>query len=111
MTRVSLSLLIFFAVSVSACGHGGDEAVIRQAESRLALPKRADPLLSYDRYYAISGRSATGIFIRSETGKGTIAIVATEKDLPFVADGSCGVIHVRLNLDDRKWERPACNMI
>jgi hypothetical protein len=108
MTRLWLSLLPVFLVL--ACGSGGgDEALIRRSEAKLALPLNADPMSRYDRYYAISGRTAVGTFIWSETGRGKVTIVATEKDLPFVADGGCGVIHVRLDLEKEVWERPYCN--
>ncbi|HEX8620982.1 MAG TPA: hypothetical protein VF718_03355 [Allosphingosinicella sp.] len=93
----------------SACGAAGDESIVRDAEARLVLPAGADPLARYDRHYAISGTTATGIFLRSETGEGKVAFVATERDLPFVADGGCGVVEVRLNLKSKVWERPFCH--
>jgi hypothetical protein len=106
MTRIWLSLLI--VLSICAC-RDRSCIIIDHAEAKLEMPRRAESLRTYDRYYVILGRIAKGIFIRSETGDGHIKIVSLEKDLPFVADGGCGVIDVSLNLDTEAWSKPLCH--
>ena len=105
MIRLSLPLML---VLFTSCTNANDETVIREAEARLVLPAKADPLSSYDRFYAVTGRGVRGIFIWSPSGKGKMRMVVTEKELPFVADGGCGVIQVRLDLKTKLWERPYC---
>lgn len=106
---IRLALLLVALLASSACQVTGSEAIIRSAETKLVMPKDADPLLRYDRYYAISGTVATGVFIRSEGELGKMNIVAKREDLPFVADGGCGVVEVRLDLKKGVWERPFCH--
>jgi hypothetical protein len=107
MNRPWFPLSLLFVAA--GCGNLDDELEIRQAEAQLVLPEGADPISAYDRYYSVSGRSAKGIFIRSETGKGKMVIVASDKNRPFVWDGGCGVIEAQLDLEKRKWQRPFCH--
>ena len=107
MMRYTFFLAVVFAAS--ACQNNSKETLILEAETKLTMPKNADSLHNYNRYYAISGETATGVFIRSEGGPGKVEIVATNKDLPFVADGGCGVVEVRLDLKTKGWERPFCH--
>jgi hypothetical protein len=97
-------------LTVAACDSPEDTtALIERAETELVLPANARALGSYDRFYAISGDKAEGIFLSSSKGKGKITIARTKKDLPFVADGGCYVVHVRLDIKTKTWERPFCN--
>jgi hypothetical protein len=107
MSRTFHSLL--FVLAACACAQPSADGRIRGAEAKLVLPKGAEPLLSYNRYYVISGNTARGIFIWSEAGNGKLKVVPTEKDLPFVADGGCDVIQVRLNLDSGVWTHSFCH--
>jgi hypothetical protein len=106
MIRPSLALL--FTLAICAC-RGDEKAIILDAEPKLTLPSEADPLQTYDRYYLLSNGIATGVFIESEDRKGSLRIVATKKDLPFVADGGCGVIDVRFDIRKNSWEQPFCH--
>jgi hypothetical protein len=107
MNRTSQSLLIVLAAC--ACTSQPGYETIRRAEEKLVLPKGAEQLSSYNRFYAISGDSARGIFIWSPSEKGKLTVVATEKDLPFVADGGCDVIQVQLNLESEVWKHAFCH--
>lgn len=107
MKRLSFLVLLFSGMQ--ACGSRDHKTMLLESERRLILPKDAGTLSSYDRYYAVIGRSVRGTFIRSQDGNGDIQIVRAESDLPFVADGGCGVIQVRLDLRSEKWDRPFCH--
>jgi hypothetical protein len=107
MRRAYGSLLALLAAC--ACAPQSDGDGIRRAEAKLVLPIHAEPLDSYNRYYAITRNSARGIFIWSPTGKGKLTVIAREKDLPFVADGGCDVVEVELDLKNNLWKRPLCH--
>lgn len=107
MSRASYLILIAFAAN--ACTPQGDGIKIRRAETKLALPRGAEPLSSYNRFYAISGNSARGVFIWSPSGPGKMTIVDTEKDLPFVIDGGCDVIRVQLDITNGVWKHVMCH--
>lgn len=107
MSRKFYLLLVILAACACTPQAGDDK--IRRAEARLVMPKGAEPLSSYNRFYAISGRSARGIFIWSSSGKGKLTVVATEKNLPFVADGGCDVIQVQLDLEKGVWKHTFCH--
>ena len=104
-----LQLLFIVSLATLGCSNKTDEAIIRTAETQLVLPQKAAPLTEYHRYYAITGETAKGIFIWSEFGRGDFTFVATEDDLPFVADGGCGVIQVRFSLTKKSWDSPFCH--
>lgn len=103
------SYLSFLALILCACTPQGSDDTIRRAEAKLELPKGAEQLSSYNRFYAISGNSARGIFIWSPSAKGKLTVVATDKDLPFVADGGCDVIQVQLDLEKKVWKHAFCH--
>lgn len=101
---------VFLAVTtVSACAPPAGDERIGRAEARIVLPKGAEALSTYDRYYAIMGDSARGVFIRSRNGVGKIKIIEDEKDLPFVIDGGCDVVRVHLDLSSGVWKHIMCH--
>jgi hypothetical protein len=106
MMRYSLFLATLI---VSACSELKPDAIVRQSEENLVLPRGAESITSYNRFYVISETSAKGVLIFSPSGKGSFKVVATEKDLPFVADGGCDVIEVQLDLQSMEWDRPLCH--
>ena len=107
MSRALYVIIALFAVSACAPSPAEDSRIIR-AEAQLSLPKGAEPLSSYNRFYAISGNSAHGVFIWSSPGLGKVTIVNTVKDLPFVIDGGCDVIRVNLDLTTGTWKNVTC---
>lgn len=106
MNRLCPLLMILLAAF--SCSKSGDESAILKAEAKLTLPSNAYPLSRYDRYYAINGRTAKGIFITS-TAKGKLVLVKETKDLPFVADGGCSVVQVQLDLGSGDWQHVFCH--
>ena len=107
--RHALIVLVLLVCGCRETQAERDTRAIRRAELNLVLPEGASPLSSYDRHYAVSGKSVRGIFIRSRDGTGEIALAASDRDLPFVADGGCGVVQARLDLGTNEWERPFCH--
>lgn len=107
MSRAFHFLMTVF--TVSACSPPAGDDRISRAEVRLVLPKGAEHLSSYNRFYAISGNSARGIFIWSPSGTGKMTIVDNEKDLPFVIDGGCDVIRVNLDIANGVWKHVMCH--
>jgi hypothetical protein len=100
---------LLVASAVCSCSAQNADDRIRRAEAKLVLPKGAEPLSSYNRYYAVSGNSARGIFIWSEKREGKLTVVPMEKDLPYVADGGCDVIQVQLDLENGIWKHSFCH--
>jgi hypothetical protein len=107
---ISKGALLPLYMLVLACSLGTtEEDLVEGAEDRLVLPENAEPLRMYNRYYVVSGDVAEGIYISAEGRPGTVEFFDSRSKLPFVADGGCFVVHVRLNLKTGAWERPFCN--
>jgi hypothetical protein len=73
------------------------------------LPSDAHPLSWYDRYYAITGDKAGGIFITNDAHRGRLSIVSSPKELPYRADGGCSVVRVEFDFRTSQWEKPFCH--
>jgi hypothetical protein len=101
-------LLLLTALGCTQAGESASEEVIRKAEANLILPKGADPLGRYDRFYVVTPTSVVGAF-RSASAEGKITIVSTEDDLPFRADGGCSYIQVRFERASNSWTQVMCN--
>jgi hypothetical protein len=106
------NVIMVAAIVISACSlEENPQKIIMSAESRIDLPKGAGNINEYDRYYAVTDGWADGIWIRSGNKNGKIIIVPRKNDLPYKADGSCGVIRVRLEITKGVWEKPFCHAL
>lgn len=89
------------------------EALMDRIEREVRLPQGATELATYSRHYAWheeSGvRSVVAIYDRlSSTGPGGRHWV-TERELPLIMDGGCGVISLSYDLATQRITRIACN--
>jgi hypothetical protein len=87
---------------------------IQTLERKVSLPNGADPLDSYQRYYAgendRAGKVIHGRYVGLTTlpRKGFISVVSPSK-LPTIADGGCGVIDVIYSVPRSAVMSVACN--
>jgi|SRR6185312_4838531 len=110
--------------SIHAQKWSPDRAMIQKLESGIQptdFPKRGyvgkPPVLTeYARYYAgyrkNSHRLIAGEFVLHEDAGDKAAgvyVVASQKDFPQIADGSCSVIHVLYDLDTSRITSLTCN--
>ncbi|MCC6920643.1 MAG: hypothetical protein IT548_15710 [Alphaproteobacteria bacterium] len=99
-----------------------DETTIRLIESQMVMPKGADPLEQYDRYYFFpeSGRYAReiveGRYVlrdgHAALREGAVAIpavpgayVVRDGQEPVIADGGCGVVTIVFLIEARRLAR------
>jgi hypothetical protein len=88
-----------------------DPVLISNVEKGLVLPKGANPMVEYNRYYfgTFSGgkRILSAVFLR-EKGPGSVKIIK-EAEAPQVLDGGCSVIHLKYDADSKKIISLFCN--
>ena len=99
-----------------------DPTAVAHFESLVKLPRGADSLARYDRYYAgvyISGRKVIeGVYVEIERDfrsgpnpprpRPSVHIV-TPKRLPMIADGGCSVVTVFYDVKTDKAAGADCN--
>ena len=119
---LALTMLVCSLGGRASTGHdetnqsarGGNDLTLGQIaniEAVLTLPHGANKLSDYERYYAfdtIDGKAAiVGVFLRSPFRAG--ARITSRAELPFTADGGCGVLNFRYAVAEKRVTFFRCN--
>jgi hypothetical protein len=89
------------------------EAIMDRIERDVRLPRNADALASYARYYAWQQRSdgtrkVVAVW-QSLTGERPGRHWVTESEFPVIMDGGCGVITLSYDVGAEQIEHVSCN--
>jgi hypothetical protein len=109
-----LGALTLAASSVASAQSLGvpDAPTIAKLEAAVQLPPGAQPLASYQRYYAYVGKPGhllvAGAYV-ARGGLGNVHLVASADLLPDIADGGCSVVYLWWDVATGKTIGAACN--
>lgn len=88
------------------------EALMDRIEREVRLPPDAGALATYARYYAWrdgkDGRKVIAVW-QNLTGERPGRHWVTERDLPVIMDGGCGVVSLTWDVATARVEHVACN--
>lgn len=98
-------LLIFLACSLVACSSESErrhDLLMQQVEERVQLPKGAEKLERYARYYATDGNRIVATYITlvdSENRYYDLPVgqrrwVDDHRNMPAISDGGCSIVNV-----------------
>lgn len=95
---MSVVLKLILAIAFAAGGPAPSQdqtKLMDEIERRVVMPKGAESLSRYERYYWQRGGEVLGIYVFRPRASGRRWVI-DRKDAPFVADGACSVVNVVL---------------
>jgi hypothetical protein len=113
MAVIALSAIGFAAPAQTACRSSWvpTQAMVRQLEARLVLPRGTGKVQNYDRSYTGAcdkGRRMIVGLMTATSGRGTSQVVARDR-FPMVMDGGCAYLDVYADMNSRTMIVAQCH--
>lgn len=110
MSCRSLAIALTFVATVAAAPLRQHDVLMNDIERQLQLPKRAQPLQDYDRFYALGprGKRVIGVYVLSSNA-GQRRWLEDYRKLPSILDGGCSIVNVRYDIAAKNIEAAFCN--
>lgn len=116
MKRLSLISAIGLTACSSAAEHQHNQ-LMQQVEERVQLPKGAERLDRYARYYAKDGDQIVAVYTTLVDPKGRYLDLPVghqrwlgdHRNLPAISDGGCSIVNVIYNPNAQTEPKAFCN--
>ena len=110
MSCRSVIIALTFVATVAAAPLPLHDVLMKDIERQLQLPRGAQPLHDYDRFYALEprGKRVIGVYVLSSKA-GQRRWLEDYRKLPSVLDGGCAIVNVRYDIAAESIEAAFCN--